>query len=146
MAESISSENLVIVGCGKAKVWDGRRSPGRVRAKDAYIGSLFKSQRRFAERHAVNWLILSAKYGLLRPDQLISDYDITLGSRSAITARRIRSQWRRRFGDKSTVAICLASKNYVRLLRDSIPEAVTLRTPLDGLGLFERMRWLRKHR
>ena len=146
MGKSTPQKNLVIVGCGKAKVWDRADRLGKVRAKDAYVGSLFKSQRRFAEQRAAKWLILSAKYGLLHPEQPIANYNVTFGSRGAISAERVQKQWRQRLSDNPTIAVCLASKNYVRLLRDSIPKSVTLQTPLDGMGLFERMRWLKQHR
>jgi hypothetical protein len=139
-----ASAPLIIVGCGKAKIWSRGHHVGRVKAQDAYIGSLFKSARRFAEKRGANWLILSAKYGLLRPDQLISDYDVTFGSRGAISSERLGRQWQR-LRDRPAMAVCLASRRYVSLLRASIPEGVFIRAPLDGMDLFQRMRWLRSH-
>jgi len=138
------SHGLIIIGCGKAKIWDRRRGVARVKARDAYVGSLFKSARRFAEKRGAKWLILSAKYGLLRPSRLISDYDISIGAQSAITAEALSRQWQR-LRNRPTVAVCLASKSYVKLLRDAIPDSVAIRTPLDGMDLFERMRWLKAH-
>src|SRR5438477_6572130 len=137
---------MIVVGCGKAKVWKKHPRPGKIQAQDAYVGSLFKLSRRFAEkREPHNWLILSAKYGLIRPNRQISNYDVTIGSRGAITAQRIRGQWRR-LAKKQTASMCLASKKYVRLLRDSVPKNVRIKTPMDGLDLFERTAWLKRRR
>jgi len=138
------SKPLIIVGCGKAKIWYKRRDIGKVEAHEAYVGPLFRSARRFAEKHGKDWLILSAKYGLLRPKQPISDYDVTIGSPGAVTTKQLRQQWRR-LRNAPLVAVCLASKKYVDLLRASIPEGVSIRTPLEGMDLFERMRWLKRH-
>jgi len=136
------SNALIIVGCGKAKIWKRHPDVGRVQAQDAYVGSLFRSARRFAEKRGTNWLILSAKYGLLRPSQLISDYDVTISSQRAITSQHLRRQWQR-LPNRPAVAVCLASRRYVSLLYDSIP--IAIRAPLDGMDLFERMRWLKSH-
>jgi hypothetical protein len=138
------SSELVIIGCGKAKIWDRRCSIGKVKAQDAYVGALFRSACRFAKRGGARWLILSAKHGLLRPDQLISKYDVKVGSPGAITPARLRNQWQR-LRERPSVAICLASKSYVSLLQASIPQGVLLRAPLNGMDLFERMHWLKAH-
>ena len=138
------SNSLTIIGCGKAKIWSRHRRAGRIKAQDAYVGPLFKLARRFAQNGGRNWLILSAKYGLVLPDQLISDYDVTVGSPGAITTQRLLRQWQQ-LHPKPTVAICLASRRYVCLLRDSVPKGVAIRAPLDGMNLFKRMRWLKRH-
>jgi len=145
MASRRSNRAVTVVGCGKAKIWDKCPKLGKIQAKDAYTGSLFRLSRLFAEKHArKNWLILSAKYGLVRPNRRILNYDVTIGSPGATTPQRVRSQWRR-LANERTVAICLASENYVRLLRDALPENVAIKTPLEGLDLFKRTPWLKRH-
>ncbi len=66
---------LVIVPCSKSKIWSLNFLAGPTPAKDAYISSLFRLYRRYAETFASDWRILSAWYGFLHPDQLIEDYD-----------------------------------------------------------------------
>src|SRR6266516_6226594 len=96
MASRRSNRAVTVIGCGKAKIWDKCPKAGRVQAKDAYTSSLFKLSRTFAEKHTPdNWLILSAKYGLIRPNERISNYNLTVGSRPIVSSARIRSQWRR---------------------------------------------------
>jgi hypothetical protein len=142
MAESES--RLIIVGCGRAKIWKKRRKPVKVAAKDAYTSGLFRLARRFAETHSTRWLILSAKYGLLRPEALISNYDVTIGSPNAIRSRIIAQQWRR-FAPRSACVVSLTSKKYVELLSAALPETTRVETPMHGLNLFQRTRWLKRN-
>lgn len=69
---------LVIVPCGSLKIWDKQPSAGATRAADAYVGPLFNKNEAYAERFAADWLILSAKYGLISPDFVIpGPYNVT---------------------------------------------------------------------
>lgn len=42
-----------------------------------YTGELFKLQRQYAELAGHRWWILSAKYGVLEPNEIIEPYDVT---------------------------------------------------------------------
>ena len=69
---------LVIVPCGKAKVWDRRPGAGPTPARDAYVSPFFQLNRRYAEAVGARWVILSAKYGYLDPrDPVDGPYDVT---------------------------------------------------------------------
>lgn len=57
---------------------------GPTLAKDAYIGSPFKVNRRYAEQKGTNWIILSAKYGFISPDFAITGpYEVTFKRKSS---------------------------------------------------------------
>jgi cytoplasmic iron level regulating protein YaaA (DUF328/UPF0246 family) len=74
---------LVIVPCGKTKIWDKHPDAGPKAAVDAYTGPPFTVNREYAERVGGDWVILSAKYGFLRPTDLIpGPYDTTFKRRS----------------------------------------------------------------
>ncbi len=75
--------DLILVGCVKQK------QPGRRRAKDLYTSTLFRGRRALAERRGVPWFILSARYGLVSPDEEIDSYDTELKNLSASE----RSTW-----------------------------------------------------
>ncbi len=62
----------IVVGCVKTK---GER---RARARELYTSPLFRKRRAFAESSERPWLILSAKYGLIRPEEKIDPYDVTI--------------------------------------------------------------------
>jgi hypothetical protein len=68
---------LVIVPCGKAKVWDSEPGRGATPAREAYTGPPFKVNRRYVERFSTEWRILSAKYGFIPPDSEIEPYDVS---------------------------------------------------------------------
>lgn len=69
---------LVIIPCGAGKVWDSHPNSGPCQAKDAYTGSPFKVNRKYAEKFADRWVILSAKFGYIDPVFIIpEDYNVT---------------------------------------------------------------------
>jgi hypothetical protein len=44
-------------------------------AKDLYRSPYFERLRRYAERHAKPWFIVSAEHGLVQPDEWLAPYD-----------------------------------------------------------------------
>lgn len=82
MTTNLVLKTLVILACSQKK------ATKPVPARDLYLGSLFKLGRKFAEVHHFDYVILSAKYGLLRPEQVIAPYDQRIANISDV--RRIR--------------------------------------------------------
>jgi hypothetical protein len=80
-----SRERIGLVGCVKSK----RTQP--TRAEDLYISPLFAGRRRWVERTCGRWFILSAKYGLVAPGQVVEPYDDPLTDKSR-SARRAWAQ------------------------------------------------------
>jgi len=135
---------LVVISCGKAKLWDRALGAGPHPAKDAYTGSLFRLCRRYAEARAPGaWAILSAKYGFLHPDDLITQYNTRFGrDADAIGVEDLRRQWLERFPTVRTV-VSLASNAYDQRLIKALPGGVVLERPLRGKNLFQRSPWLK---
>jgi hypothetical protein len=71
---------VIIVPCTQEKVWDSQPDLGAVPAKDAYTKAAFRVWRSHAERSGGPWFILSTKYGLLQPDQLIEKYNVAVSA------------------------------------------------------------------
>jgi hypothetical protein len=78
---------VIVAACGRAK--RDRAAP----AADLYVG-------RYA-RVPIDWamsvdpaalVILSAKYGLVRPDDVLEPYNLRMGDPGSVTARRVRQQ------------------------------------------------------
>jgi hypothetical protein len=63
---------LILIGCGKTKANEA------CGARDLYTGSLFSARRAYAERTGCPWWIVSAKHGLVAPDDWLSPYDMTI--------------------------------------------------------------------
>ena len=62
-------KSLVIIPCGKSKIWDTEPDVRDVAARFVYTSSYFKINKEYAEKFGSNWLILSAKYGLISPSK-----------------------------------------------------------------------------
>jgi len=106
---------LVIVPCGKAKIWDKHPDAGPTAAAEAYTGPPFTVNREYAERAGGDWVILSAKYGFLRPADLIpGPYDTTFKRRSTspIGFGALRRQVHQMGLDRYSEVIGLGGKEY----------------------------------
>ena len=65
-----------LVGCVKSKRMTA--AP----AKDLYTSALFHGRRRWVEQRCDAWFILSAKHGLVPPEEILAPYDVTLTTMS----------------------------------------------------------------
>jgi hypothetical protein len=134
----------LVIACGSQKIWTKQPELGPIAAREAYIGSLFRAFRRYAEKfYANDWFIFSAKYGLITPDTAIENYDVTfaLKSPSAISLELLHDQCRIilcRYGR----VISLAGNTYNRRLVEALPLGRLLENPLASLNMFERMKWV----
>lgn len=133
---------LVIVPCGKAKIWDKEPKRGPTIAKGAYIGSPFKVNRRYAERFGDAWVVLSAKYGLIPPDFVIpGTYNVTFNDRSTgpINASDLREQVREQGLDQFEFVLGLGGEEYAAIISDVFANA-KLALPFRGRSLFDAMK------
>jgi hypothetical protein len=107
---------------------------------------LFRKARRWAERQADEWYILSAKWGLVHPDRVIAPYNETLSG--APTASR--RDWAARAlpellklvepGDR---IVFLAGQAYRQNLVGALRErGCAVEAPMQGLGIGRQLQWL----
>ena len=66
------SNRIGLVGCVKKKL----DTPAR--AESLYVSTLFNGRRSYVERFCDEWWIISAKHGLVSPDEILEPYDLTL--------------------------------------------------------------------
>ena len=145
LALSMSSLGLlVIVPCGKAKIWDRHPEAGPTPARDAYIGSPFIVNRRYAERFASRWVILSAKYGFIDPGFVMpGPYDVTFKRRGAelIGAASLRAQVAELVLAVFPTVVVLGGKEYRQAAEQAFAGIQTrLRFPFAGLSPGRAMR------
>lgn len=110
-----SSGLLVIVPCGKAKIWTKHPQAGPTAAADAYVGAPYIVNRRYAEQVGGNWVILSAKHGFLRPTDVVpGPYEATFKRRSTypIGPTALREQVEQMGLDRYGEVIGLGGKDY----------------------------------
>ncbi len=131
---------IVLVSCvSKKKIQKSK-------AKDMYTSPLFVYAWKYAESLKPDKIfILSAKYGLLDPDQEISPYNQTLNKMKDEEVR----EWSIGVLDslecladlKNDRFIFLASQKYRKYL---IPKIIHYETPLEGLGIGKQLHYLKK--
>jgi hypothetical protein len=131
-----------LVACASQKLL--RPAP----ARELYVSQLFKKASAYAELTCDRWYILSAKHGLLRPDEVIEPYDIRLGANhktspsTYLWAARVQEQMAAEFAGLANVKIvALAGEQYRTALHGTPwPHEI----PLKGLGIGQQLGWLTK--
>ena len=117
-----------------------------VKGKDLYISSWFKKARKYAERHADSWYILSAKYHLLHPEAVAEPYNLTLNHMKQRELRewaRITLEMLKEELYSGDTMIILAGMNYRRFLLDGLRDMCReIVIPMEGLGIGKQLQWL----
>lgn len=136
-----------LVGCASTKL----RRPAP--ARDLYTSPLFKKASAHAEAACARWFILSAKHGLVLPDEVLEPYDVKLGRSTPHHpetdgpfihewARRVRAQLAQELRDVDDPSLLvLAGEQYRTIL---YPSPWSYSVPMKGLGLGEQLSWLNK--
>jgi len=135
---------LVIVSCGSRKIWNQYPNAGPTPARNAYTSSVFKVSRRYAEKFATRWLILSAKYGLIEPDFMIpGNYNRSFYDADAITVEQMRIQVATaRLADCDTVAVLGSDAYWNRVVKSFEDTGKVIRHVNGNIGfppLFQRL-------
>lgn len=130
---------LVIIPCGKKKIWDDGITTGPVRAKDAYTGTMFKLGVLYARACDADWIILSAKYGLIRPYDEIENYDVTFKRKSSnpISYKELADQSFKQNLHNYNEVIGLGGKEYRKAIIDAFAcgGRTDISTPFEGLSI-----------
>lgn len=117
-------------------------------ARELYCSDWFLKARAYVEAHAEPWFILSAKYGLVQPDQIIAPYDETLNEMTT-AERRV---WAAQVADKlrhvlqpGDQAVLLAGEAYREHLTPMIRDMGCMtHVPMEGLGIGQQKAWLKR--
>jgi hypothetical protein len=133
------SDRIGLVGCGKRKL--RHAAP----AQELYVGPLFRGRRAYVDRTCSRWFILSAKHGLVDPEQVLEPYDMTLDDASAEERRRW-SRWvigelHARLGNLASKTFeAHAGVNYLDFgLVDQLErEGARVYRPAKGLSIFDQ--------
>lgn len=120
-------------------MWDQNPGAGPTPAGKAYTGTPFKINRDYAKRFGDSWVILSAKYGFLRPSDLIpGPYNVTFKQRASqpIAATELRRQVRARRLARFERVIALGGRDYRARVADAFADTgVALASPFAGMSL-----------
>ncbi|MCY8309651.1 DUF6884 domain-containing protein [Bacillus vallismortis] len=133
-------KRLCIIPCGKKKIWDIYPDNGPTRAKDAYLSPFHQACERYAKVFFDEWVILSAKHGFLRPDDIVSgNYDVTFGTGhpEIMTTEELRRQFCERGFSDIEELVMLGGKKYRSVLNNVTGEHQRISWPLSsykGIG------------
>lgn len=136
---------LCIVQCGGQKVWKKNPQLGPVIAKDAYTSPYFKKNIAYALKFGDRWVILSAKYGFLDPDDMIEDYNVTFKVKKSgpISVDELREQVKSKRLDSYNEVTVLGGKEYLEVVRRAFEGmGCVVEAPFEGMRIGERMRGL----
>jgi len=144
----MTAKRIALLSCGRAKETSARR------ARDLYVGPVFKKSLEYASAIADEVLILSAKHGLVRLDQVIEPYDLKLTDMDKIARRawgeRVATSLRdhvERDGGEEPCIVIVAGEDYADVLIEPIVRLGWSRPeePLRGTGRFgHRMQWMNR--
>jgi hypothetical protein len=132
--------DIVLVGCSNSK------APTARPASELFTGAAFAKARDHAFLAGVPWYVLSAKFGLLAPDEVVAPYDVYLGAQSS----RYREDWGSwvvtQLGEwhelSGRVVEVHAGRVYCDPLSGPLAAAgATLYQPLAGLRQGQRLAW-----
>lgn len=127
-----------LVGCGRTK------APSERPAKELYLGTLFRSARAYAEASCDEWVILSARHGVLLPDDMVEPYERSMSSmrlsEREAWGQRVSSTLNQRYRGLQVRYVGLAGAEYLNYLRLQAP----LDQPLQGMGIGARIKYLRE--
>jgi hypothetical protein len=124
-----------------------KKSPTAAPAKEFYASPWFLAVRRYIEAAGDPWFVLSAKYGLVSPDQVLTPYDETLNSmkiaeRRAWSSRVIAQMDGTNLAPRSIVLF--AGLRYREFLMEYLNRRSTVEVPMEGLRIGKQLQWLKR--
>ena len=129
---------IVFISCVKTKL------PYEEMAKNLYCSNYFKTCYKYAQfLNPAHIYILSAKYGLLEPEDVICPYEMTLNNFSLEQkkewAKFVKAQMKDKNIDFNQKAIFLCGNNYSVFLKQAFVE---YETPLCNMGFGKQIKYM----
>ena len=124
----------------------GQKQSAPAPARDLYTSSWFHKARTYADSTGQPWFVLSAKYGLVHPCDVITPYDLTLNTMPVGDrhrwAGRVLAQMEAHLGNAKSI-VFLAGRRYREFLEPSLrSRGLIVSVPMEGLRIGEQLRWL----
>lgn len=133
-------KRVVLISCASRKV------SHRAKAEDLYVSDLFRLSLAYARQLQPDWLfILSAKHGLVHPNDEIDPYDVTLTTMPIEAVRAwsdmVFDALRQRTSVDADHFIFLAGDRYRRFLA---PRLRFTEVPMARLGIGKQLQYLKR--
>lgn len=123
-----------------------RKWPSPAPARDLYVSAWFQKASSYAVRTGLPWFVLSAKYGLVHPDEVLAPYELTLNTMPVTDRRRwasrVLAQMEPRLEGINSV-VFLAGLRYREFLAPALQRlGVDVSVPMERLRNGEQLKWL----
>ena len=133
-------KRVVLIACASRKVQH------RAKAPDLYVSDLFRMSLAFARTLRPEALfILSARHGLVHPDDELDPYNLTLNTMPLAGVKAWSDIVFRQLQDRTTADadhfIFLAGDRYRRFLQ---PRLRSTEVPMAGLGIGKQLQYLKR--
>jgi len=133
---------IALIACVKKK------RKGAHPAKDLYISPLFRLALNYVTHNFQRYYILSAKYGLLRPEKRVRGYNKTL-NRMSVKNRRMWAvsvaRGIRKVVLRGNELYFYAGKRYREELMRLLGSDYKCKAPLKGLSIGRQLQWYKRH-
>ena len=117
-------------------------------AEKLYKSPLFLGAKKFAESRCDKWFILSAKYGLLLPDEQVVPYDESLHqmeeSAELVWAKRVHDRLSTMIDPSASIVFLAGEKYRSHLQKYFEQEGRKISAPMSELGIGRQVSWLQK--
>lgn len=145
LAHADGTPTVLLVTCVKGKL----ATPAA--ARDLYVSTLFTKEREYAERLGVPWFILSAKHGLVAPDEWLAPYERYLPD----TPTSYRAAWGTWTAERLELLVgslkgklveIHAGAAYLAAVAGPLEsKGARVLAPLEGLSMGGRLQWYGQH-
>jgi cytoplasmic iron level regulating protein YaaA (DUF328/UPF0246 family) len=116
-------------------------------ARDLYISDLFVNASGYAEKISDEWYIISAKYGLVHPSDLLEPYDVTLKNMSAKQRRdwgkQVFAELKPLLRSTDTIVILAGVIYRENLVKKIEGLGCNVKIPMESLRIGEQNQWLK---
>jgi len=144
-SETVGLSDVILIGCVKSKL------PRAAAARDLYTSPLFARRRRYAEATGLPWFVVSSRWGLVAPEEVVAPYDVYLGDMSAAYRRTWAEFVTAQLSDvgplPGTVVEIHAGDHYVNSLRPALVHSgAVVVDAVDAGSMGETLAWYDHHR
>ena len=137
---ALPSTALCLVSCVAKKL------PCSAPAKDLYVSPLFRKARGLVEARGWPWLILSAKHGVVAPEQVIEPYEQTLNAMGSVERRDWAARCLDALGPHLVglrAVVFLAGVKYREFLAPALRDrGIKVHVPMADLPIGKQLAWL----
>jgi hypothetical protein len=124
---------IAIIGCSS------RKNKGTHKAKELYTGNFVNTPIKYYNHfNNNNYYFLSAKYGVIKCDTIIENYNISFNDEKSITSKQIANK----FNDPNCKVEFIGGKKYIAMLQKAWPNSI-ISNPFISYGINYQGMWRR---